>query len=244
MRITDYETRKKDILAAAIDTYVENAIPVSSEALARDYSFDLSSATIRNVLAELEELGFLTHPHTSAGRVPTEKGYRYYVNYLMKEINLLENEKCRIESEYRKSIQELENLLDRTSAVLSDLTHCTGIVSFRDWQDRLFYKGASFMLEQPEFSNLERIRQILRMLEEKQKLTEIINRDLEKKIEIYIGSEIHCQEIDDCALVMSAYKYKNKPSGRIAVLGPKRMKYAKAVSAVEYLSDLITELLR
>ena len=148
-----------------------------------------------------------------------------------------------IESEYRKSVKELENLLDVTSEVLSDFTHSTGIVYFTDLHDRLFYKGASFMLDQPEFSDIEKIRHVLQMLEEKHRLIEIINRDMERKIGIYIGSELHCREIDDCSLVVSSYRYKNKPSGRVAVLGPRRMKYAKVVSAVEYLSDLISEML-
>ncbi|MBM3252054.1 MAG: hypothetical protein FJZ11_04665, partial [Candidatus Omnitrophica bacterium] len=240
---TDYEARKRDILAAAIDTYVENAAPVSSEILARDYGFDLSTATIRNVLADLEELGFLTHPHTSAGRVPTEKGYRYYVNYLMKKINLLDNERNRIESEYKKSMKELEKIFDTTSEVLSDFTHCTGLVYFSDLHGRLFYKGAGFMLDQPEFNNLDKIRQVLKMLEEKQRLIDIISQQLDKKIKIFIGSELHCHEINDCSLVVSSYKYKDKSSGRVAVLGPKRMQYAKVVCTVEYLSDLISELL-
>jgi len=243
MRITDYESRRRDILAAAIDSYIEKATPASSQMLARKYKFNLSSATIRNVLAELEELGYLTHPHTSAGRIPTEKGYRYYVNYLMKRMDILEAERSRIDAEYHKNIKELEKLFDTTSEILSDFTHCTGLVYSADLHDRLFYKGASFMLDQPEFNNLEKIRQVLRMLEEKQRLIGIISQELDNKIKIFIGSELHYDDINDCSLVVSAYKYKNKPSGRVAVLGPKRMKYAKVVSAVEYLSELITEML-
>jgi heat-inducible transcriptional repressor len=243
MKTIDYEARKRDILAAAIDTYIEKAAPVSSDVLVKDYNFDLSPATIRNVLADLEELGFLTHPHTSAGRVPTEKGYRYYVNYLMKKIKLLDNERNRIESEYKKSMKELEKIFDTTSEVLSDFTHCTGLVYAADLHDRLFYKGTTFMLDQPEFNNLEKIRHVLKMLEEKQRLIDIISQELDKKIEIFIGSELHCDDINDCSLVVSSYKHRNKPSGRVAVLGPKRMQYSKVVSAVEYLSDLITEML-
>jgi len=243
MRQTDFESRKNEILAAAIDTYIEKAAPVSSEALVKDYSFDLSTATIRNVLSELEELGFLTHPHTSAGRVPTEKGYRYYVNYLMKKMKLLEEERNHIDAEYKKNIKELERLLDTTSDILSDFTHCTGLVYFPQLHDRLFYKGASFMLDQPEFGSIEKIRQILRLLEEKQRLIDIINQELDKKIAVFIGSEIHCNEMNDCSLVVSSYSYKNKPTGRVAVLGPKRMQYAKVISAVDYLSELISEIL-
>ena len=76
---------------------------------------DLSPATIRNILAELEHEGFLTHPHTSAGRVPTQDGYRYYVDYLMSEIQLLEEEKRCINTSYAQDIIDLENILEKTS---------------------------------------------------------------------------------------------------------------------------------
>src|SRR3989338_8624556 len=115
MRVVDQEIRKKEVLAAVIEAYIKNANPISSEMLVRDFRMNVSPATIRNCLSELEEMGYLTHPHTSAGRVPTQVGYRYYVNNLMKEIKLLEKEKTRIESDYRKNIGELEAILDETS---------------------------------------------------------------------------------------------------------------------------------
>jgi len=167
MRTVDYETRKKEVLAGAIDYYIRTALPVSSEALVRDYHLDLSPATIRNVFADLEEEGYLTHLYTSAGRIPTQRGYRFYVDNVMLEIHLLEAEKRKIESEFHQSIQQLEFLLDRTSQVISELTHCAGIVSFTEWQDRIFYKGASFVVEQPEFKNLDKIRHLLKALDGK-----------------------------------------------------------------------------
>ena len=242
MRITNFEARKKDILAATIDFYTKTAVPVSSKELAKKYRFDLSPATIRNVFAELEREGYLTHPHTSAGRIPTQRGYRYYVDYLMKEMQLINDEKSRIVSEYRKNIRQLEVLLDKTSQILSDLTHCTGIVSLQDG-DRLFYKGISSMVEQPEFKNIEKIKSILQLLEAKERVLELINRDLEKKIEIYIGNELECGDIDSCSLIVSHYRFHNKPSGSLAVLGPTRMQYSKVVSALEYVSELMEEML-
>jgi transcriptional regulator of heat shock response len=241
VRTTDFRARRNQVLAAVIDYYVKTAVPVSSEAIATEYDFNLSPATIRNVFADLERAGFLTHPHTSAGRIPTQKGYRYYVDYLMKEIQLIGEEKARIEAEYRKNIKRLEVLLDRTSQVLSDITHCAGIVSLQD--DRLFYRGASFIVEQPEFKNIEKIRRILRLLEEKERLLEIINRDLEKRIEIYIGNELACRDIDSCSLVVSHYHAKKGQAGSIAVLGPTRMPYSRIVSAVEYMSELVEQIL-
>jgi len=242
VKITDFETRRKEILSAAIDYYVRTATPVSSKVLVKEYNFNLSPATIRNVFADLEKMGYLTHPHTSAGRIPTQEGYRYYVDYLMREMQLISEEKNRIDSEYRRNIKQLEVLLDKTSQVLSDLTHCTGIVSLQE-DDRLFYKGTSCILEQPEFKNIERIKKILFLLEEKERLLEIFNRQLQKRIEIYIGKELECEGIDGCSLVVSHYSIHNKPAGSLAVLGPTRMHYSKIVSALEYVSELMEDML-
>ena len=101
----------------------------------------------------------------------------------------------------------------------------------------------SFIASQPEFKNIEKIKTILQLLEEKERLLEIINRDLEKKIEIYIGNELACNDIDSCSLVVSHYHAKKGQTGSLAVLGPTRMPYSKVVSAVEYMSELIEELL-
>src|SRR5512145_794559 len=79
----DLNERTKKVLQAVIDSYIQTGSPIGSTLLAKTYNFSLSSATLRNIMAELEELGFLTHPHTSAGRVPTDKGYRYYIDSLI-----------------------------------------------------------------------------------------------------------------------------------------------------------------
>jgi len=244
MRIIDHESRKNEVLAAALDAYIKSATPVSSEMLVRDFGINLSPATVRNCLAELEDMGYLTHPHTSAGRVPTQAGYRYYVNNLMREIKLIEKEKNRIETDYHRNIGELEAILEETSGLISEITHYAGIVSFSDWQHRMFYKGTSFILEQPEFRDLVKIRHLLAILEEKELLLEIINRDLKEKIAIYIGTEIPCSDIANCSLIVSSYKIKDRPSGRLAVLGPTRMQYGKVVSTLEYLSEQLSRILK
>src|SRR3989338_10513049 len=112
-RKADYQARKDAILGIVINEYIKTVNPVSSGLIVQEYPLDVSSATIRNILADLEEEGYLTHPQTSAGRIPTQQGYRYYVDYLMKEIRLLEGEKQRINAEYRKDVQDLEKVLEK-----------------------------------------------------------------------------------------------------------------------------------
>ena len=241
VRTVDYEPRRRQVLSATINRYIKEASPVSSEDIARE--FDLSPATIRNIFADLEGAGYLTHPYTSGGRIPTHRGYRYYVDFLISQVGLMENEKERIAREYKREIRELEEALEKTSEVISQITHSAGIVSFLEWQDKLFYRGMGFILEQPEFQNFQKTRFLIKMIEEKQRLLGIINRDFDEKIKIYIGEELGCPEIDNCSVVVSSYRRKNRPSGRLAVLGPMRMEYRHIIPSLEYISDVLSAVL-
>jgi len=248
VRVVDYDSRRKAILSAAINKYIKEALPVASENLVHD--FDLSSATIRNIFAELEEDGYLRHPYTSGGRIPTNKGYRYYVDFLISQMpacrpgrELLDEEKERITREYKREIRQLEDALERTSRLISSITHYAGIVSLLEWQDKFFYQGVSHILEQPEFQNLEKTRFIIRLLEEKQNLLSIINRDFDEKVKVYIGGELGDDAMEDCSLVVSSYRSKNKKAGRLAVLGPARMEYRRIIPTLDYISQLLSEAL-
>ncbi len=241
VRNVDYETRRRAVLTATINQYIEEAMPVASEGIAHD--FDLSPATIRNIFAELEEAGLLTHPYTSGGRIPTDKGYRYYVDFLVSQMELLDEEKENILKEYKKEMNRLEDALEETSDIISIITHYAGIVSFLDWQDKLFYKGISHILEQPEFRNFEKMRRLIKMIEDKQNLLKIINRDFNEKVKVYIGSELGCPGMESCSLVVSSYRVKDKLSGRLAVLGPARMEYRHIIPTLEYISDCLTDVL-
>ena len=239
----DPRYRKERILAYVIEQYIQSVTPISSGQVVEECFSDLSSATIRHVLADLEDEGFLTHPHTSSGRVPTQNGYRYYVNHLMHEIKLLAEEKERILHEYHKGVSELEALLKRTSELLSQEAKYPSIISIDGNRDKVFCHGMSFVAGYPEFQNIKRIHHILQVLEAKERVLGLINRDLEEKIKIYIGDEVGCQEIEDCSLVISKFGKKNGRMGRLAVLGPTRMNYEKVISTLEYFSEVIDHIL-
>jgi heat-inducible transcriptional repressor len=236
----DIQQRKDKILAIVIGQYIKTVSPVGSQYITDQYKLDVSPATVRNILAELEEEGYLTHPHTSAGRMPTSIGYRYYVDHLMHEIQLLEEEKRMIEQEYNRYRNQLEMLMEKTSQALSDITHYTAIVSVDGWESKIILKGTSYVVDYPETSDVIKIRAILHILEEKERLLEIINRDLEKHTEVYIGHELALQEMDTCSLAVSSFE-KDGVSGRIAVLGPTRMQYDRVVSALEYISGILSK---
>lgn len=241
VRNVDYDLRRKAVLTATINKYIRQAAPVASEEIAQE--FDLSSATIRNIFAELEEGGYLTHPYTSGGRIPTRKGYRYYVDFLVEQIGLLEEEKNSIIREYHKEINHLEDALEKTSELICTVTHYTGIVSFIEWHNRVFYKGIGLILDQPEFRDVEKMRLLIKMIEDKQRLLNIVNRDFPEKVKVYIGEELGFPEMDNCSLVVSSYRIKNKPSGRVAALGPMRMEYNHIISTLDYISQVLTDTL-
>jgi len=122
------EERKNKILQAVIHHYIKTAKPVASNILSEGHDFDLSPATIRNLMSELEDEGYLTHPHTSAGRIPTDKGYRQYVDSLMELQRLAIDEEEKVRKEYDGRLRELEDLLTQTSHVLSALSNYSGFV--------------------------------------------------------------------------------------------------------------------
>ena len=123
------EERNKQILTSVINEYVLTAEPVGSRKLAKKYNINLSSATIRNVMSDLEELGLLHQPHTSAGRIPTEKALRFYVNSILKVKDLKLREKDRIRKRYQFSELETTDIIKQTSEVLSVLSHQMSIIS-------------------------------------------------------------------------------------------------------------------
>lgn len=137
VRNIEREARKRAVLSTTINKYILEATPIASEELAEH--FDLSSATIRNIFSELEDEGYLTHPYTSGGRIPTEKGYRYYVDSLLLQMQLMDEEKSKIIREYERELSRIEDVLEETSRLIEETTHYTGIVSFLEWQDRMFY---------------------------------------------------------------------------------------------------------
>jgi len=126
--VIDFSERMKRVLGAVVEDYIVTAEPVGSRVIAKNLSFNLSSATIRNIMSDLEELGLLYQPHTSAGRVPTEKGFRFYVDYLLDVHELGEGERQEIRSRYLGYQAEAEDLFKETSRILSSSSHYLGVV--------------------------------------------------------------------------------------------------------------------
>lgn len=132
--------RQKRILGFIVSEYVETANPVGSKALAEKFNQDISSATIRNEMASLERVGLITHPHTSAGRIPTDRGYRLYVDGCLPKQNVDSTYAGLVAHEYRKQVHSVEELIERTSKILSFLTEQAGLVLYPRAEDMILKK--------------------------------------------------------------------------------------------------------
>jgi transcriptional regulator of heat shock response len=239
-RLTDHDSRNKEILLASIEMYLNSATPISSESLRRKKRLALSSASVRNVFSELEELGFLTHPHTSAGRIPTDEGYRLYINVLMNKKKLSPRETEFIDKIYELKVQEFDDLFEETSRIMSDFTHYTSLVYFNEKEiERTYACGARYLLEHPEFSDIHKVQMILEILDKKEEMIDLVNRNFSGQTQVYIGKEIACPQMEHCAVVVSRYEDKHKRSGRLALIGPKRMAYDQVIPLIEYVSEAI-----
>ena len=234
------ESRQELILGSVVREYVDSAIPVSSSLLVEKYDFNLSPATVRAEMMELEEEGYLYQPHISAGRIPTDKGFRYFVDVLMedKELSLKEQRSLQVET---LKLRAQNKMLARTTAkLLSAMSGNLAVSGVIDSDD--FYKaGIQKLLSQPEFSDLDSVSKIAEVVDYLDESLEELSGELKNKseIEIYIGEENPICNTDECSMVVSKYNFKNGEEGLLAIIGPKRMKYSRNVSLIDYLKKLL-----
>jgi heat-inducible transcriptional repressor len=342
---TDLPKRDREILVALLRQFISSGIPVGSKALAAQLPEALSSATIRTVLAALEEGGFLAQPHKSAGRIPTEMAYRFYVDRVVAGARLEPNTEKYIDEALRCDADRLECLMIKASRTLSEVSRNVGLVlapaleekllehikfvnlpdrrvlvvivskpdlvenrvvrlqdeftqeeldqaanflngEFHGWSlgtirlevfkrleadkilyDRLlknvatlfmwgalseaeagplFVDGTAKILERPEYEDVQKIKQLLKTLEEKAKLVRILGACLqtpEAGVRILIGRENSEKQMQHCALIVAPLHYRNRAVGALGVVGPTRMEYDRAIGTVEYVAHLCSRLL-
>ena len=218
--------RTLQILQALISGFIETANPIASNNLLKSYNFTISSSTVRNEFAILEEVGLIKSPHISAGKVPTEKGYRFYVDELLEE----EKEEAMVNSLFKKHVQSyrLEKSKETVLDALRIAAHLSGNVAFAMVEsDKTFYIGLSHVLRSPEYiSDPEKGAQIVEILEGREKFHALLNslNIPKEEIKIFIGEENILDEISSCAMVVTSFVSKNI-QGKLGILGPMRMKY-------------------
>jgi len=339
MAFENLSEREKKVLSCLITHYVKSADPVGSRAIATKFRLGISPATIRNTMQDLEEMGLVQQPHTSAGRIPTDRGYRFFVDALLRQEPLSGAEKKAINGSIKDGAGGVDSILEQTARVLADLSEHLGIgvsphldrsilsrieliqmssenilvvlvfgsglartilvevdasITLYDldemqrvlneklsglslgqirttiqerlansggdpkllrmfvddtsdiWKNlstnQMHIGGTEHIIFQPEFADRERLQDLMKMLNERTGLMEILEsgQDTAGGIIITIGAEHKAREIQSCSVVSATYN-AGTTSGTIGIIGPTRMPYAKLVSLVKYAARQLTK---
>ncbi len=330
--------RKEMILAAIVEQYIKSGEPIGSKLIMQSLPISVSSATIRNEMSDLHELGLLEQPHTSAGRIPSQAGYRYYVDKLMNKDVLSEEERKMIKSELERSIGNPDKLLEKAGEMLAKITGCAAVATtptdecatikhielmpvgtriamvvmmtssgiikngicrteteltpemvqnFYDIVNECFIghpvsdigtvmiqtlvaslgmnalsmsplfvvladianqalqaeirlEGEQNLLHHREFGNS--IYDMMQFFDEKDKLERAISRD-KSGLQVIIGRENMYRQLENSSMIISRYSIGGHDGGAIGIIGPTRLDYAKLIPSIEYLTDLLGQLL-
>lgn len=333
--------RKKKILQIIIADYISSAEPVGSRTIARKYDLGLSPATIRNEMSDLELLGYLEQPHTSAGRIPSAQAYRFYVDALIEPGTLTDNDMALIDGWYNERRRNIDDIFQSTAKILSRMTQNVSMVltnqqtianfcylkflpldsqhailcivaddgsidtnvvdiplgmsseemdylagkmsklledrnlsdisveilqnvhtdvvedklifssllqavrkmTGRRQEQKVFLGGTKQLLNQPEFRDVERVRNLLGILEEEKVLKDLLQGGEDSGLKVTIGSENKFTGIQDCSMVQATYRLNGQIVGTMAVLGPTRMEYGKVISVMDYLHKYLKTIL-
>jgi heat-inducible transcriptional repressor len=229
--------RQKQILCAIVEQYAEVASPVGSNLLAK--AFNVSSATVRAEMAELERHGYIMQPHTSAGRVPTDKGYRSYVNNLAVEKEPLSER--RGERALTARVQDTgvpERAIRNAVDTLVELTHNLGMATIGN---QLYMSGLSNLFGQPEFMHAGQVQQVARLLDNLEPwLREVAPN---QPLSVYIGSENPIGRTAGCSLIISRFQSPYSDQSYIGVLGPTRQSYRDVMMLVRRAGQTLEEVL-
>ncbi len=332
--------RKKLILQAIVDEYISSAEPVGSRAISKKNDLGLSSATIRNEMADLEEMGYLVQPHTSAGRIPTDAGYRFYVNSLMRRYKMGVETIEQLQEELAGRINRLDRTILKAGLMAAALTDYTTVITspigerveikkldlvpiaddtvmliivtsrvnnrvikvrltqrecadiatilnnrligktadeigydtIRDIEaectqrlnieeriiinvlnfvyecigdldeSEIFVENAKSILKYPEYSDVNKAREIFSFLEDKKSLKQLISGTESDGVRAMIGTENEPEILKDCSLVTVNYSLDGKNVGKLGVIGPKRMNYSQVFASLDLISQEIDKL--
>ncbi len=247
MNITPRQTQ---ILVAIIEQYAEVASPVGSVTLAK--LFGVSSATIRSEMAKLEDLGLITQPHTSAGRIPTDKGYRFYVNRLTAQSEGEDEQILLNANNSKDSLRGFRAISSRVSAqndradhairsAVDSLVELTGNLGLATIGDQLYINGIYNLFSQPEFESGEAVQSVAQLLDNLEPwLREVTPNE---PLNVYIGSENPIGKSSGASLIISKFESPFSENSYIGVLGPTRQNYGKVVRLVQKTGEFLEEIL-
>lgn len=233
--------RQQRILQAIVEQYAEVASPVGSSLLAK--VFNVSSATIRSEMAELERQGLITQPHTSAGRIPTDKGYRLYVNELAASALVSADSPAerRVEKALATRVAsggEGERVIKNAVDTLVDLTHNLGLATIGD---QLYMSGLSNLFGQPEFINSAQVREVARLLDNLEPW--LYEAAPNEPLSVYIGHENPIGRSAGCTLIVSRFRSNFSNHSYVGILGPTRQSYRDVMNLVRRTGEALEEVL-
>ena len=221
------EERQKNLLKYIIEEHIKTAAPISSSLMAEKYFPELSSATIRNEMAELEELGYIVQPHTSAGRIPTLSGFKHYVDSLETDETLSSKDENNLDKLNLSSGRENIKVLAKK---LAELSNDAVVVGFG--LDDVYYTGLANLFSQPEFIDNELVHSMSQVIDSLDKVMEQVFKNASDNSQVVLGDDNSFGHY--CSAVVSKMFFDN---GKIVVviLGPIRMDYSRNLSLVDYI---------
>lgn len=236
--------RQAKILNSIVEQYAEVAAPVGSVLLAK--TFNVSSATIRAEMARLEEMGYIEQPYTSAGRIPTDKGYRFYVNSISEQFNPVKhvstepkiNRNARAIDLRVKSAGQAAQTIKTAVDSLVDTTHNLSIATIGD---QLYMSGISYLFSQPEFANGTAVLEVAKLIDNLEPWLQEASPN--EPLSVYIGSENPIGKTSGCSLIISKFRSPYSDRSYIGVVGPTRQSYRQVMGLVRHTGQLLERVL-
>ncbi|MBU0732429.1 hypothetical protein KKC88_06145 [Patescibacteria group bacterium] len=230
--MTQMDSKKKAFLSRIIEEYIKTAKPVGSKYIVEKCKLDISPATARNYMAFLEEEGFITAPHTSAGRIPTEKGYSFYIANFLKDKDPDAKQVQTIDKLLKDKSVQKEEVIKNIAKTVADLSEQAVVLSLSP--NSFFYTGISNILKKPEFADLNIIYDLGDVVDQLDEVMSHVNDFMRNDVEIYVGKDNPFS--DNCSAILTSYSLNAEVRGVIGILGPVRMDYSKNYSIVKYLN--------
>ena len=229
--------RQAAVLRAVVGDYIRSGDPVGSAAVATRHRLGVSAATIRNDMATLEEVGFLHQPHTSSGRIPTDRGYRFYVDALPRRQELPSRWRRSIDRFFGQPPPDPEEVIRGTALLLSRVTRY-GAVAQPPRSTHVIVMGTANIVSEEAFERRETARGLLEVLEEERDVLELLRRLVsEAEVVVRIGEENSLSALHEASIVAARYGAGGRTLGAIAVLGPTRMHYRESISTVRSVAE-------
>lgn len=233
----DLTPRQVDILKHVVREYIDNAEPVGSETLEKKHDIGVSPATIRNEMAAMAKLGYLSKPHTSAGRIPTTKALKLYINELMREKELSVADEVQAKEHIWDYRAQEDKFLREVTRDLAQKTHSLAVATTDDGY--IFYSGYANILEMPEFYDIDIAKNLLTLLDNAV-CFDMIAKRIENDLGIFLGDELGSEIYRPYSFIFSRFHTKHN-QGSVGVVGPARIRYELVVPTVRFFGDLIEE---